>query len=168
MPIHPSLGVAQVQPQPQVQPVVHVQLVVQPQPQEQALVGTAGWVMGVEQVQAMGFLRLVVDGGNGSAVSANQASTLQWSGESKGRRSAYRPMGWADQMGSYALRRICATPQMNGTPAQEDALISIVTLHCSQGWAKPELILHEDREQGWSIEYPRSHAKQPLILKRGR
>jgi hypothetical protein len=42
--------VLQMQPRPQAPPVVQVQLVVQPQPQEQALAGTAGWVMGVEQV----------------------------------------------------------------------------------------------------------------------
>ena len=88
MPIHPWLGVAQVQPQPQVPPLVHLQLVVQPQPQEQGAAGTAGWVMGVEQV--MGFLLLVVDGGSGSAASVNQASTLQWRGESKGGRAVYR------------------------------------------------------------------------------
>ena len=90
MPIHPWLGVAQVQPQPQVPPLVHLQLVVQPQPQEQASTGTAGWVMGVEQVQVMVFLLLVVDGGSGSAASVNQASTLQWRGKSKGGRAVYR------------------------------------------------------------------------------
>ena len=90
MPIHPWLGVEHVQPQPQVPPLVHVQLVVQPQPQEQGAAGPAGWVMGMEQVQVMGFLLLVVDSGSGSAASVNQASTLQWSGESKGRRAVYR------------------------------------------------------------------------------
>jgi hypothetical protein len=96
MPIHPWLGVEHVQPQPQVPPLVHVQLVVQPQPQEQGAAGTAGWVMGVEQVQVMGFLLLVVDGGSGSAASVNQASTLQWSGESKGGSAVYRaePQKW--------------------------------------------------------------------------
>ncbi len=46
----------QVQPQPQAPPLVQAQLVVQPNPQEQASAGTAGWVMGVEQVQVMRFL----------------------------------------------------------------------------------------------------------------
>ena len=90
MPIHPWRVVLQMQPQPQAPPVVQVQLVVQPQPQEQGAAGTADWVMGVEQVQVMVFLLLVVDGGSGSAASVNQASTLQWSGESKGRRAVYR------------------------------------------------------------------------------
>ena len=90
MPIHPWLGVEQLQPQPQALPVVQVQLVVQPQPQEQASAGTAGWGMGVEQVQVMGFLLLVVDGGSGTAASVNQASTLRLSGESKGRMTVYQ------------------------------------------------------------------------------
>ena len=38
----------------------------------------------------MVFLLLVVDGGSGSAASANQASTLQLRGESKGGRAVYR------------------------------------------------------------------------------
>ena len=90
MPIHPWRVVLQMQPQPQAPPVVQVQLVVQPQPQEQGAAGTAGWVMGVEQVQVMVFLLLVVDGGSGSAASVNQASTLQWRGKSKGGRAVYR------------------------------------------------------------------------------
>ena len=90
MPIHPWRVVLQMQPQPQAPPVVQVQLVVQPQPQEQGAAGTAGWVMGMEQVQVMGFLLLVVDSGSGSAASVNQASTLQWRGKSKGGRAVYR------------------------------------------------------------------------------
>ena len=112
MPIHPWLGVAQVQPQPQVPPLVHVQLVVQPQPQEQGAAGTAGWVMGVEQV--MGFLLLVVDSGSGSAASVNQASTLQWSGESKGRRAVYRV--WLAREGGGAAE--CLSPFHRHRPAE--------------------------------------------------
>jgi hypothetical protein len=53
---HPWRGLLQVQPQSQAPPLLQVQLVVQPQPQEQAAAGVVGWVMGVEQVQVMGFL----------------------------------------------------------------------------------------------------------------
>ena len=44
----------QLQPQSQVPPLVQAQVFVQPQPQGQA----AGWVRGVEQVQAMVILRV--------------------------------------------------------------------------------------------------------------
>ena len=96
MPIHPWLGVEHVQ------------------PQEQGAAGTAGWVMGMEQVQVMGFLLLVVDSGSGSAASVNQASTLQWSGESKGRRAVYRV--WLAREGGGAAE--CLSPFHRHRPAE--------------------------------------------------
>jgi len=81
---------AQLQPQSQAPPLVQAQALEQPQPQGQA----AGWVRGVEQVQAM--VILLVGNGPGIASGASappttQPCTLPSSGESREQWAGNRP-----------------------------------------------------------------------------
>lgn len=88
----PLRSAEQEQPQSQVPPLAQEQVLEQPQPQGQA----AGWVRGVEQVQAIVIL-LVGDGpgiaSGASAPSTTQPCTLPSSGESRGQWAVNRPSG---------------------------------------------------------------------------
>jgi hypothetical protein len=89
-PCRPLRSEAQVQPQSQLPPLAQEQVLEQPQPQGHV----AGWVRGVEQVQAMVIL-LVGDGlriaSGASAPPTPQPCTLPSSGESREQWAGNRP-----------------------------------------------------------------------------